>query len=62
MFIPMVFPVSVIDSTSWSIVVKALILNFFPLQKMFFTHSTTHIEFFAQGKNSLWLPSFSLKN
>lgn len=45
-----------------SIVVKPLILNLFPLQKMFFTHWTAHIEFFAQGKNSLWLPSFSLKN
>lgn len=52
-FIPMVFPMSVMDSPRWSVVVKPLILNLFPLQKLFFTHSTTHMEFFAQGKNSL---------
>lgn len=52
-FIPMAFPLSVMDSTSWSIVVKPLILNLFPLQKLFFSHSTTHMELFAQGNNSL---------
>lgn len=49
-FIPVVFPLSMMDITSWSIVVKPLILNLFPLQKMFFTHSTTHMKLFAQGK------------
>lgn len=59
-FIPMAFPLSVMDSTSWNIVVKPVILNLFPLQKLFFTHSTTHMELFAQGKNSL-ITKFLLK-
>lgn len=56
----MVFPLSVMDSTSWNIAVKPLILNLFPQQKLLSTHSTTNGTL-CPGKEFTVITEFFLK-